>query len=1104
MEKVNVLSYTIKGQYLEIDISCSNENEDQFQEFLYKYRSLKKEIIFKPQKEKISGNILRLKITLSDIPFSDEQNQFLDFFIIINNKKQRLIMRSNRDYSPLEFYKINSSKIAIPYITQKGGLSILYGNASLVLNRLFKSVNESIISGITTNINNTQIIISFSDFTIEDKQYFISLYNRYTNYKNAIKYEILSPTTISIDINKFKDFENGMYDLCLERIDADYLSVSPIHLFYKDIRIRPIITQNENVEFENVNKSEENKKIHVSGTRIDNNKLQLFFEEELFDTNQCQLFIMNKANSKLTVIKDMDSHEKQLSFAVDKTFENNTEMQKWKLLIKIYKNELVEIHELITDIDKKNINSWNAKHDNNDFHIIQYVSHENEIIFFLGDWDSFEKVRYITLKNNMLIRDVDVKNSHLHFVLVNLPISHYERCQVFLKKRKSNHIFFLEANMAEKSGETLVDIDLNNFIEEYSHEVSRWDFYIELVKDNVKELNKIGLFNKPYLPAHKRYYNAIKTETVNVLVPYYTVKNELSITIKTETSLYNEILKANVEVIDFNLKKGIMQGKVNISLSECDNFSVTSFIVKYRSKTDFIEYKGSVTEAKINNYESSVKFILDFSSLSFEQYYWDLYLEVWTSGKKYLVILNNPTEEIKKSISQNTRKYLSKHTDDYLIYPYITVKNTLALTYRKREEHETVLFTIKDAFAYLIFILFKGYFSKNQIWLVYEKFSQTAQDNGYYFFKYLYNNHPNINAYYIIDRNSPDYNNLKGMENKVLHYMSFKHLLYLYAGKLLVSSEAKGHCYILRQQNGRLRNIINNKKAVFLQHGVTALKRVGPTYGKKSKNAVELFVVTSDFESRIIKKYFGYDEKEIIKTGFCRWDALQDKSQESPTKEILLMPTWRSWLDDVSDKKFVESNYYKNYIALLNSKKLDKILNENNVIMNFYIHPKFKAYIDKFSSNNKNIKIYQFGEEKVNELLMKSSLLITDYSSVSWDQYYQKKPIIFYQFDYDDYNQLQGSYLDMESDLFGDRVFDSDSLIDSVESYIENNFAEKEKYAELRNSYFDFVDQKNSERTFNAIIKNRKALELENKPGFLIRVKRYLKKKIKAKAQYKK
>ena len=182
------------------------------------------------------------------------------------------------------------------------------------------------------------------------------------------------------------------------------------------------------------------------------------------------------------------------------------------------------------------------------------------------------------------------------------------------------------------------------------------------------------------------------------------------------------------------------------------------------------------------------------------------------------------------------------------------------------------------------------------------------------------------------------------------------------------------------------------------------------------------------------------------------------------------MPTWRSWLEEKSAEEFKASDYYKNYMKLLQSQKLARILKENDVKLIFYIHPKFKDYLSEFNVSGDNIELIPFGTEPLNEIMKKCSMLITDYSSVCWDVCYLDKPVLFYQFDYDMYMQAHGSYLDMEHELFGERYTEYEKLIDGIEEYIHNGFKEKEEYTKLKDYYFEYRDNDNSKRTYEYII----------------------------------
>ena len=98
-------------------------------------------------------------------------------------------------------------------------------------------------------------------------------------------------------------------------------------------------------------------------------------------------------------------------------------------------------------------------------------------------------------------------------------------------------------------------------------------------------------------------------------------------------------------------------------------------------------------------------------------------------------------------------------------------------------------------------------------------------------------------------------------------------MIYMQAAELLVSTDTRSHLYPSRIRGSILRRVLRKKKLVFLQHGVTALKKVDFFYGKGRNGSCNLFVVTSDFEKEIVKKYFGYTEDEIVNSKMAKNEA---------------------------------------------------------------------------------------------------------------------------------------------------------------------------------------------------------------------------------------
>ncbi|WP_400243452.1 CDP-glycerol glycerophosphotransferase family protein [Niallia sp. JL1B1071] len=626
-----------------------------------------------------------------------------------------------------------------------------------------------------------------------------------------------------------------------------------------------------------------------------------------------------------------------------------------------------------------------------------------------------------------------------------------------------------------------VSIELKEFINTYYNQISRWDLYLEIVEDNHIKRYRLR-FSDKLDEKFNRYFQSITTLDVNVVTPYITINNGLSIVITQPNYLATEKSNLKFRISSFVMEKNRLYFKIKINCPKTKgNFLFQSFILKYRSKVENVEYSFPIKSNVLKGNTVILTIELDISNLKLEKYYWDFFLEIVYKEERFLARINNPSGRIKKGLGKIKSRQSYEYGDGNWVYPYLTLANTIALVYKEKELHETNNNQWKEKIAWIVSVLFKWYFNKKNIWLVFEKFSDGAQDNGYYFFKYSYENSKKKNLYYIIKQDSPDYSNLKAMNDKVIHYMSFKYMVYLFAAKLLISSEAKGHAYDIRALRGRLKDSLEQKRYVFLQHGVIALKRVDSIYKKNSRNAADLFVVSSEQEKEIIVNNFGYQKDEVIVTGLSRWDVLKDKSGKNNERNIMLMPTWRSWMDDIPEEKFIETEYYKNYTSLMSSNSLLEMMENNDLYLQFYIHPKFKEYIDRFESSNNRVKINQYGEIKVNELLMNSKILITDYSSVAWDMYFQKKPILFYQFDLENYLKYQGSYIDMDNELFGDRAFTLEELENSIQKYIMNNFQEEEKYAEMRKNLLSYTDNNNSKRIFDEIMKHKQVLNKRKK-----------------------
>ena len=472
---------------------------------------------------------------------------------------------------------------------------------------------------------------------------------------------------------------------------------------------------------------------------------------------------------------------------------------------------------------------------------------------------------------------------------------------------------------------------------------------------------------------------------------------------------------------------------------------------------------------------------ISLDSLDLKPIIWDVRAVYEKDGEQFWVSVKTPkkaTNVLAKSKKQAAINALFftqtvKVGDDCCMSLGETKDNDATLVVQKDLKYYGFKFRLKERIATGIYMLMRKKLLKQGVYLVYEKFCSMAQDNGYYFFKYCMDNDMesvmNRRIYYVIDKSQKDYENLKPYKDHVIQFMSMRHMVLLLAARLLISSDSKQHAYAWRAMESIIRpTIIRNKRSVFLQHGVIGLKRL--PYYKRGTGTANLFITSNEMERGFVINDLQYLPEQVAVTGLARWDVLKDKSAGVEPRQILVMPTWRKWLEETTDNVFLESEYYHKYMELINSPVLAEILERYDLCLNFYIHPKMREHLGKFSAGGR-IRLIPFGSEPLNELIMTCKLLITDYSSVCWDVYYQGKPVIFYQFDLDKYNQTQGAYMDLEKDLFGERTESLDELLRLLERSAENEFELDPEYAEIRQEMFGYIDHNNSKRTCEEIIK---------------------------------
>ncbi len=363
---------------------------------------------------------------------------------------------------------------------------------------------------------------------------------------------------------------------------------------------------------------------------------------------------------------------------------------------------------------------------------------------------------------------------------------------------------------------------------------------------------------------------------------------------------------------------------------------------------------------------------------------------------------------------------------------------------------------------------------RRPIWLISDRIMK-ADDNGEAFFRYIQENHKReVNAFFVISQKSEDYARMKRI-GKVVDDHSFKHKLLYLLSDYNISAQADAVTLNPFLGHDRPYRDFYKPRFIFLQHGVTKDDLSG-WLNRYAKNFAG-FVTTADPEyTSIVEGAYSYSEAVIWKTGFPRFDRLYRDER----RQITIMPTWRKNLMTLPDKaglrqpisSFEESPFFRFYHQLINHPRLLSAAADYGYSIAFFPHPNLQTALEKFT-HSAQIKVLS-RYTSYREVYAHSDLVVTDYSSAVFDFAYLRKPLIYCQFDSEQFfvgeHVYTKGYFDYERDGFGEVEYDLESTVDRIIEYMKNGCQLKDKYRKRIDNFFSFNDQNNSQRVYEKIM----------------------------------
>ena len=387
----------------------------------------------------------------------------------------------------------------------------------------------------------------------------------------------------------------------------------------------------------------------------------------------------------------------------------------------------------------------------------------------------------------------------------------------------------------------------------------------------------------------------------------------------------------------------------------------------------------------------------------------------------------------------------------------------MSVELKEKGRWDPLMVFAKVSAAYLLSFFMKKKNGK-KIALVGGNLGEKYEDNAAVYHKYLLNNHKDqVTAYWMYDPKT-SYAQKQKIENAV-PLGSFKNYLLFFRADYTFH----GHSLLYDIVPAADKFLFLNRKTIIthVSHGIEGFKKI--LIQKEDVpllKRTDYFNCASQYEYELKLNKWKIPEHKLIITGFPRFDRYPPNQPAKEVKNILMMMTWREWLFDLTKEEFVDSVYFKSTVGLLKHEGIQKLLSDHDLKLNIALHPfmkKFEKYFTGMTDNEHGIRFLDFNQETIEYSIDHNDMLLTDITSVSWDFLYLNKPIIFYMFDQQEYLEKRGTYLNMDTDLYGYKADSIDHVYEYLEKIIKEKITYNVRYPKATD-YIDYFDQDNCKR----------------------------------------
>ncbi|WHY91245.1 CDP-glycerol glycerophosphotransferase family protein [Neobacillus cucumis] len=231
----------------------------------------------------------------------------------------------------------------------------------------------------------------------------------------------------------------------------------------------------------------------------------------------------------------------------------------------------------------------------------------------------------------------------------------------------------------------------------------------------------------------------------------------------------------------------------------------------------------------------------------------------------------------------------------------------------------------------------------------------------------------------------------------------------------------------------------------------------------------------NNYSSKIFRSAFRYDG-EVLEFGYPANDIFYDSNRYAKKRKevreklgianeqapvFLYAPTWR-------DGKHLGNSMFE-FDLMLDHEKFIKNAPEGSVLLVRSHHmSSSEGKLDKLAGRVINVSTW----DDAIELMCAADVLITDYSSIVFDWYCSRKPVIYFVPDYEQYvGPLRGSYFDLSKTNAGEICKTQEEMFDVLGKVIKQKVT---SYNDFYATFCSLHDGMSADRVINYLLSKKK------------------------------